>query len=200
MARWVPAKWNDFLHKLPYYKGNSFEAIDEAAAKGLGIDIDLNMSRDAIFMATHYKSLWIEKYRYTEESVKVGICTKAQVGTVCRKKTTQLTAHQIGTLRTADGYGIITAGAAIRHARLKKVRIEFELKFLPTLAMLHRLAGRAREAWGTGWKTKVQVKMLPNFPWRRGLKRAKKSGFITFRLRCKTLRFMPWYVDFCRRG
>lgn len=200
MARWVPPKWNNILHKQPYYKGNSYRGIDEAALNGKGIDIDVNCSKDRIFMATHWAGLWVEKFRWTEESFELGICTKDQIGDVCNKKVNQLTAHQISTLRTADGYGIVTAGSIVRYAKTKRVRVEFDLKFTPTVVMLNRLATACRTAHGTDWRRRVQIKTVKTFLWRTSLLRAKRAGFITFLLRVtpSNLNKLPWYVDFAR--
>lgn len=172
MATRVPARWNHFQHLQPYRRGNSPEGIRKASQRpgvARAIDLDFQMSRDDIFLNTHWHTPEREGFRYLDGK-----------GAVCRRRFARMPARVAVTLRTLDGYTIQTGGTALRLAAEGRVRVEAELKAVPSQRALERLADTAKAYYGDDWQQWVQIKMLAAFPWRTALKRAHRAGFITF--------------------
>lgn len=177
---YVPSKWNNFLHLKPYRRGNSWQGIRLASIGTNAIDLDWHRSKDGIFVNTHWRWLFRERFKYTEASVAAGI-PRSKVGKVCRRRVDALPWAVLETLKTDDGYVLQNAGTALGRAAARRVRVECELKFTPTSKQLDRLARAAQAAYGGDWRDWVQVKRLTNLRgWRLTIERAKAAGFVTF--------------------
>lgn len=171
----------------PYAEGNDDQGLAAAAVRGLWIDRDLQRDIRGVFIGTHWGRPSREGFRLRGRRV-TGYFR-------------MMPYSRIAKLRTRDGHRIQTAGHAIREAkRLGVPGIEFELKFVPTLRALKRLAKVAAEEYGANWEARIQIKMLSGFRWRLALWRAKRAGFVT-----TLIRFggdparLPKYVDHYRR-
>lgn len=194
-ATYVPAHWNNFVHLAPYRRNNSLDGIRYAAAvhlkSGRAIDLDMQLSRGGTFLNTHWATPAIEGFRYT---------TGKHAGKVCRIPFGLMSARLACSLRTEDGYGIQTGGHALARAAERRVRVEVELKAVPSLADMQRLAAVAEAYYGPDWQQWVQVKMLARFRWRTALRRAKRAGFITFLIGFKgDPSTLPAYIDHYRK-
>jgi hypothetical protein len=186
-ARRVPARWSVFKHLKPYRLGNSPRGIALAAAEDdpdhRALDIDVNMTADGIGAATHWNRLSIERWRYTEASVRAGI-PASKVGKVCHRKVSDLPWKVVRTLRTRDGYRIYTVGYMLNRAAKVGVRIELEPKGTPSIKWFQHVARIAKRLHGADWRERVQVKRLAVLRgWRTCLNRAAAAGFYVFVLR-----------------
>lgn len=192
----VPARWSHFLHLQPYRRGNSPEGIRLAANAPAGrraIDLDFQPSRSGALLNTHWAHPKREGFRHT---------TGRRAGRVPHLPFRLLRTSTALRLQTRDGYRIQTAHSAIWDASRHRVRIEAEMKAVPSLAALRRLAAYAEAYYGADWQQWVQVKMLASFRWRTTLRRAKRAGFITFLIglhdRDVDPNTLPDYVDHYR--
>lgn len=191
----VPREWNTFAHLSPYRYNNSAEGIRtlrRAPGYRRAIDLDFQMSRDGIFLNTHWHHPSVEGFRFTSGRRK---------GQVPRAPFRLMRARTATRLRTDDGYMIQTAYAAIYYASAHRIRVEAEMKAVPSQKALDRLAALSESFYGPDWRQRVQVKMLRRFRWRTALRRAKRAGFITFLIGFGDgdPATLPDYVDHYRR-
>lgn len=193
---YVPTRWNHFTHLLPYRRGNSPEGIRYAAEHPghtgrRAIDLDFQPSRGGTLLNTHWAHPKVEEFRFT---------SGPRAGRVPRVPFRLMRARTALGLRTRDGYAIQTAHAAIVLAAHDRVRVEAEMKGVPTVAALEQLAADAKAYYGDDWQQFVQVKMLAAFRWRTTLRRAKRAGFTTFLIGFRgDPAALPSYVDHYRR-
>jgi hypothetical protein len=121
-------------------------------------------------------------------------------GSTARRRFDRMPARVAVTLRTPDGYVIQTAGLALWRASRALVRVEVELKALPSQRALERLADTAKAYYGDDWRQWVQIKMLTRFRWKTALKRAHRAGFVTFLIGFHgDPATLPAYVDHYRK-
>lgn len=162
----TPRRWNKFGHFMPYHRGNDITALDLCVALGLKrIDFDMLMSKDDVFMGTHWDLPLQHGFHDPLGRTRP------------TRRVKSMTYDHLARLR-ADGYRMWSMWVLLREAARRRITVEVDAKHddrFQDVAVMRRLKAVA-DRFGCD----IVVKTTSDLPGAsRVLRAAKAAGIPT---------------------